>query len=267
MLKVDDSTLPLGHSLTSANPRAIQVTPGKAAQANFGIAPSCAIALSLSDQAFAPQQLQLLDQWTAQVDQLFSALEGNHAAGCSALIEMRTCEGVPAQLTDQRLLELESLLKRRFDALSPGQLSVQTTRITSHSAYCQGPVDSLLFPQGTMQTIPQGSFLVDPATLDVGQGAGRFAAPRGFSLMQTPQGQLFFVPEAVAAGWHLDQPRIAPRPTGEDLEDVYSSIDAYQWPVEVFGEADAADATGEEEAPDRPPQQYWAVVPRLPDAN
>ncbi len=75
IMKLDPRTLPAGYHVTTENPRVVRLTAGKMTKINFGAALGRIVRLSLKDNAFVANSLQLKEQWSKGLDQLIGVLK------------------------------------------------------------------------------------------------------------------------------------------------------------------------------------------------
>jgi len=79
VLKVDPRSLPIGHRITTENPRSVRLTSGKVSKMNFGTAESRMVRLDLEGAAFKPHSTELNPEWDAGIDQLITVLNEDHS--------------------------------------------------------------------------------------------------------------------------------------------------------------------------------------------
>ena len=79
LLKIDPRSLPLGHRVTTENPRTVRLTAGKVSKMNFGTTASRVVRLDLAGAAFEPNSTELDAQWSAGIDQLLAVLGEDHS--------------------------------------------------------------------------------------------------------------------------------------------------------------------------------------------
>jgi len=111
LLKVDPRSLPIGHRVTTENPRTTRLTDGKVSKINFGTSASRVVRLELTGAAFAPNGTSLNPEWDAGIDQLIGVLGRDHSV--LYLVYQKGAEG--RALADKRLKSISRLVEQRWD--------------------------------------------------------------------------------------------------------------------------------------------------------
>lgn len=123
IMKLDPRTLPTGYRVTTENPRVVRLTAGKMTKINFGASLGRVVRLSLKDNAFVSNSLQLKEQWSKGLDQLIGVLKQEH----STLRVTYTTKNLKA--ARQRMNAVQEEITRRWKAAGGGYELDMETRV------------------------------------------------------------------------------------------------------------------------------------------
>ena len=110
IMKLDPRTLPAGYRISTENPRAVRLTPGKTTKLNFGASPSRIVRLDLASAAFEANGTSLNAEWGTGIDQLIGILDKDHAV--LRLVYDKGAED--KTLADERMRAVKHLIEERW---------------------------------------------------------------------------------------------------------------------------------------------------------
>ncbi len=123
ILKLDTRTLPSGFKMTTANPRIVRLTAGKASKLNYGAAITRLVRFDMTEEAFAPGSVKLKAQWLRAVDKLISVLETDK----STLRLTYIAKTKDKKLAAERIAGVEKLILSRWAEQGGGyELPIET---------------------------------------------------------------------------------------------------------------------------------------------
>ena len=123
ILKLDTRTLPSGFKMTTANPRIVRLTAGKASKLNYGAAITRLVRFDMTEEAFAPGSAKLKAQWLRAVDKLISVL----ATDKSTLRLTYIAKTKDKKLVAERIAGVEKLILSRWAEQGGGyELPIET---------------------------------------------------------------------------------------------------------------------------------------------
>ena len=123
ILKLDTRTLPSGFKMTTANPRIVRLTAGKASKLNYGAAITRLVRFDMTEEAFALGSAKLKAQWLRAVDKLISVLETDK----SILRLTYIAKIKDKKLAAERIAWVEKLILRRWAEQGGGyELPIET---------------------------------------------------------------------------------------------------------------------------------------------
>jgi len=125
LLKLDARSLPASYRTTTANPRTIPLTRGKATKLNFGASGDRVVRLDLESAAFEPNGAGLRPQWDEGINQLITILDQEHSI--LNLVYQKGDE--ESSLADERLRAVSRLVKERWQR-SDGQYELEIEQWT-----------------------------------------------------------------------------------------------------------------------------------------
>ena len=123
ILKLDTRTLPSGFKMTTANPRIVRLTAGKASKLNFGASIARMVRFDMTEEAFAAGSVKLKGQWLRAVDKVISVLEADK----STLRLTYIAKTKDKQLSAERMAAVEKLISERWAEQGGGyELPIET---------------------------------------------------------------------------------------------------------------------------------------------
>jgi uncharacterized repeat protein (TIGR01451 family) len=113
IMKLDDSSLPVGYRVITENPRVQRATRGKMMRYNFGATLHRVVSINIADAAFEKEGKQLRPQWRDKFDQLLDVLQES-----PSILRLSYLGDVESEkLVNERLKMIRSEMKKRWDEL------------------------------------------------------------------------------------------------------------------------------------------------------
>ena len=133
ILKLDERSLPTGYRLTTENPRVQHVTRGKVSRFNFGATIHHIVTLSVADDAFKSNAIELRPQWTPRLGLLIEELRKQ----ASVLRISYLADVESSGLVDNRIAALKDYIEAAWEKVSEQELVIENEVFWRHG----GPVD------------------------------------------------------------------------------------------------------------------------------